>query len=65
MSEPSNELRTTAAVSPDVSGHQTSGKGRKAMNRVTIQVKTHFELDDSQIFNLNGEGIKITMVTEN
>ena len=65
MSEPSSELRTDAAISPDVAGQQTTTGTRKAMNIVTIEVKTHFELDDSQIFNLNGDGIKITMVTEN
>jgi hypothetical protein len=65
MSESSNELSTNAAISPDVSGEQTSAGARRGMNTVTIEVKTHFELDDSQIFNLNGDGIKITMVTEN
>jgi hypothetical protein len=65
MSEASNELQTNAAVSPEVSGEQPVTRARQAMNTVTIEVKTHFELDDAQIFNLNGEGIKITMVTEN
>ena len=65
MSEPSSGLLTHAAVSPEAAGQQASGFARKAMNTVSIEVKAHFELDDSQIFNLNGDGIKITMVTEN
>lgn len=38
---------------------------RLAKNAVSIEVKTHFELDDARIFDLNGEGIKVTVVTEN
>lgn len=34
-------------------------------NAVSIEVKAHFELDDARIFDLNGDGLKVTVVTEN
>lgn len=34
-------------------------------NSVQIEVKAHFELDDARIFDLNGSGLKVTVVTEN
>ena len=37
----------------------------KARNTVSIELKTHFELDDARIFDLNGKGITVTVVTEN
>ncbi len=37
----------------------------KPRNTVEIEVKTHFELDDARIFDLNGKGITLTVVTEN
>jgi hypothetical protein len=54
----------TTANAPVPVERATTNTGR-AINSATIEIKTHFELDDAMIFNLNGDGIKITMVTEN
>lgn len=47
----SKDIRTTATQA-----------GR---NRVTIETKADFELDESRIFDLNGEGLKVTVVAVN
>jgi hypothetical protein len=38
---------------------------QRGQNVVGIEVKTQFALDDARIFDLNGAGIKVTVVTEN
>lgn len=48
----SKDLRATAVA-------QTGG------NRVSIETKADFTLDESRIFDLNGEGLKITVVAVN
>ena len=44
---------------------RTSATTQPGANRVTIETKANFELDESRIFDLNGEGLKITVVAVN
>lgn len=34
-------------------------------NQVRLEAKAHFALDDHKVFDLNGDGLKITMVAVN
>ena len=34
-------------------------------NQVNLETKAHFALDDHKIFDLNGDGLKVTVVAEN
>lgn len=34
-------------------------------NQVNIETKAHFALDDHKVFDLNGDGLKITVIAEN
>lgn len=65
MADPSSESVPSAAT--DLSGIQgtTLRELLKPRNAAAIEVKAHFELDDARIFDLNGKGITVTVVTEN
>lgn len=34
-------------------------------NQVTIETKANFALDDHKVFDLNGDGLKLTVIAEN
>jgi len=34
-------------------------------NHVNIETKAHFALDDHKVFDLNGDGLKLTVIAEN
>lgn len=36
-----------------------------AKNQVNIETKAHFTLDDAKVFDLNGDGLKLTVIAEN
>jgi hypothetical protein len=57
MSEP-----TSGGTEPAPIVHTQSEPGK---NHVSIQAFANFSLDDAQIFDLNGEGITVTIVTSN
>lgn len=44
---------------------RTSAAAQPGGNRVAIETKADFTLDESRIFDLNGEGLKITVVAVN
>jgi hypothetical protein len=57
---PSADMSQTGSAAAPIPISANIPKGR-----VNIEVKANFDLDDARIFNLNGEGLTITMVTSN
>ena len=55
-------LGVGASVAQTSPAGVTQAGGR---NQVHIETRAHFALDDHKVFDLNGEGLKITMVAVN
>lgn len=53
-----------AAVIRHLGGGAVIAQGGRG-NHVNLETRAHFSLDDSRIFDLNGEGLQVAMVAVN
>jgi len=63
--EPERESIQTGTGSGGADVENTVRKLIQPRNVVTIEVRSHFELDEARIFDLNGKGLTVTVVAVN
>lgn len=55
----------TPQETPKITESQDAQIIRVKGGKVTLEAKVTLDLDDSKLFDLNGKGIKMALVTEN
>jgi hypothetical protein len=62
---PKELMKEEKSLVSELSLPEAQGKSKVIGGKVTIELKAAFELDDARIFDLNGKGLTVAMVTSN